>query len=221
MGVEQELGRKTFVGVSVLTRFQRDGLAYQKLVAEPNVDILPLLNDRRDDYKALEITTKHIFGKSAEVLASYTRSHSRTNQVSDYDLDSQTFNTQFQGPLNYDAPDRWVSWGWSPVLARTLIASYLLEYRTGFPFSVFDQNYQLVGFPNSYRLPHVFKLNLGFEKLIGVGGRRIGIRLAVLNVTNHANYTAVDNNIDSPTFLEYGAGVRRSYGLRVRLVRDN
>jgi hypothetical protein len=218
LGVEQEIGRANFVGVSVLSRHQRDGLAYQKLAARRGLSLLPLLNDRRDDYKAVEITIKHVFSRSAEVVGSYTRSHSRTNQALDYNLDSQAFDTQLQGPLNYDAPDRVVSWGWSPVVARTFIASYLLEYRTGFPFSVFDENYQLVGLPNSYRFPHMFRLNLGFEKLIGVAGRRIGVRFAVLNVTNHGNYTAVDNNIASTSFLQYGASVSRSYTVRVRLV---
>jgi hypothetical protein len=218
-GVEQEIGRANFVGISVLSRHQRDGLAYQKLAARRGLSVLPLLNDRRDDYNALEVTMKHVFSRSAEVVASYTRSHSWTNQAFDYNLDSQAFNTELQGPLNYDAPDRVVSWGWSPVVARSFIASYLVEYRTGFPFSVFDENYQLVGLPNSYRFPHMFRLNLGFEKLIGVAGRRIGVRVAVLNVTNHGNYTAVDNNIASATFLQYGASVNRSYTLRVRLVR--
>jgi hypothetical protein len=163
MGVEQEIGRTTFVGVSVLSRRQRDGLAYQKLAARRGLSLLPLLNDRRDDYSALEVTVKHVFSRSAEILASYTRSHSRTNEVFDYNLDSQTFATELQGPLNYDAPDRLVSWGWSPVLARSFIASYLLEYRTGFPFSVFDENYQLVGLPNSYRFPHMF-VELGLRE---------------------------------------------------------
>jgi hypothetical protein len=67
----------------------------------------------------------------------------------------------------------------------------------------------------------MFRLNLGFEKLIRVAGRRIGVRLAVLNVTNHGNYTAVDNNIASPTFLQYGASVSRSYTVRVRLIRGD
>jgi hypothetical protein len=218
MGVEQRIGRANFVGISVLSRRQRDGLAYQKLAARRGLSVLPLLNDRRDDYNATEVTIKRDFSRSAEIVASYTRSHSRTNQVSDYNLDSQAFNTELQGPLNYDAPDRVVSWGWSPVIARSFIASYLVEYRTGFPFSVIDENYQLVGLPNSYRFPHLFRLNLGCEKVIGLAGRRIGIRVAVLNVTNHGNYTAVDNNIASPTFLQYGASVSRSYTVRVRLV---
>jgi hypothetical protein len=221
LGVEQEIGQANFVGISVLSRHQRDGLAYQKLAARRGLSLLPLLNDRRDDYNAVEVTIKHIFSRSAEVVASYTRSHSRTNQALDYNLDSQAFDTQLQGPLNYDAPDRVVSWGWSPVVARTFITSYMLEYRTGFPFSVFDENYQLVGLPNSYRFPHMFRLNLGFEKLIGLAGRRIGVRFAVLNVTNHGNYTAVDNNIASPTFLHYAASVSRSYTVRVRLVPGN
>jgi hypothetical protein len=127
MGVEQEIGRADFVGVSVLSRHQRDGLAYQKLAARRGLSVLPLLNDRRDDYNALEVTIKHVFSRSAEVVASYTRSHSRTNQVFDYNLDSQTFDTELQGPLNYDAPDRVVSWGWSPVVARTFIAMRIIN----------------------------------------------------------------------------------------------
>jgi hypothetical protein len=64
-------------------------------------------------------------------------------------------------------------------------------------------------------------LNLGVEKLIGLAGRRLGVRFAVQNVTNHGNYTAVDNNVASPTFLQYGGSLSRGYTVRVRLIGQN
>src|SRR5579871_5258540 len=66
-------------------------------------------------------------------------------------------------PLHLDTPNRFHTWGWAPLPNRALPAFlrflthetdivYLVEYHTGFPFSVVDQNSFMVGAPNSVRL---------------------------------------------------------------------
>jgi len=63
------------------------------------------------------------------------------------------------GPFAWDTPNRVHMWGWVPMpkralpgrlefLLRNTTAAYLVEYRTGFPFSVVDEEGFLVGAPN-------------------------------------------------------------------------
>ncbi len=221
LGVEQQIALGTFVGSSVLWHSQRAGLAYQKLAAKQNQELLPLLNNRKDDYRGVEVSFRQKVRQSAEVLVSYTRSYTHTNQLFDYDFASQTFTNQYEGPLDSDAPNRIVSWGWTPLLRNSVFLSYLLEYRTGFPFSIYDENYNLVGQPNQQRFPDFFRLNMGIEKALTIKGQRVGVRLAVVNLTGHGNYTVVDNNTASPTFMTFAGALSRSYTVRLRLIGEN
>jgi hypothetical protein len=176
------------------------------------------VNDRHDRYWAAEISYRKSFGTRSEVLASYTRSRATSNQVFDYDLDSGAFTRQFQGPLDWDAPNRFVSWGWASLLWQRLLLSYLVEYRNGFPFSVVDENYQIVGQANHLRFPSFLQLNVGLEKQFRPFGWNVGVRVASLNVTNHFNPITVDNNTTSPGFLDFASSSGRSYTVRVRLI---
>lgn len=217
-GIEQQVGRRDFLTFSILSRNLRDVLAYHKLAASKRLDNLVLLNDRRDRYWAAEVSYRKSFGPRAEALASFTRSHATSNQVFDYDQSSDAFTRQFQGPLDWDAPNRFVSWGWTSLHWQSLLLSYLVEYRNGFPFSVVDENYQIVGQANQIRFPSFLQLNVGVEKQFRLHGWNVGVRVASLNVTNHFNPTTVDNNTTSPDFLAFASSSGRSYTVRVRLI---
>ena len=65
---------------------------------------------------------------------------------SDYSLENPVFAPQMPGPFAWDTPNRVHMWGWAPLpkralpaplefLLRNTTAAYLVEYRTGFPFS--------------------------------------------------------------------------------------
>jgi hypothetical protein len=43
--------------------------------------------------------------------------------------------------------------------------AYLVDWRTGFPFSVHDEAGHVSGEPNSFRFPNYFELNLHIERL--------------------------------------------------------
>src|SRR2546426_8354070 len=78
------------------------------------------------------------------------------------------FRSQQPGPYPWDVPNRFLSWGYLPffklpILKQTEIA-YSLEARTGFPFSVVNNEQQLVGKPDSHRFPEYFSLNVHLEK---------------------------------------------------------
>jgi len=97
-------------------------------------------------------------------------------------------------------------------------AVYLVEYRTGFPFSIVDQNAFLVGSPNSARLPDYFSINLDFERKFRALHYQWAWRFGFNNITNNGNPNAVNNVLGSPQFLTYARGQARAFNVRLKLL---
>ncbi len=218
IGWEQSLGSKDRFAANFTLRNGRYGLAYNREPGSPMENVFVLRNNREDTYRALLLSFRHSFSDKTEVSASYTRSRTRTNQVYDYSLDTLVFNPQEPGPLGWDAPHRFVSSGWTPAPVWNLFLSYYFEYRTGFPFSVVNEQQQVVGSANRLRYPDHASLNIGIEKRVRLFKREWAVRLSVMNLTSHRNPDSVINNIDSPTFMRYAGGQKRSFKARIRLV---
>ncbi len=191
--------------------------------------IYRLTNARSDRYDSLELTLRRTFRGQFEWMAGYTRSSARSNAVIDYSLEDPIFAPQGPGPLPWDAPDRFMTWGWAPFpkrvlpgwlapLAREVNIAYLVEYRSGFPFGIVNEEGFLVGTPNSRRLPGYCNINLHFEKKFRFFHYLWAWRFGINNLTNNGNPNAVNNNVDSPTFLTYGRGQHRAFSVRLRFL---
>lgn len=214
----ERIGAGTLAGVHFIARDEHAGLAYEDLVpAQPGGTFL-LQNNRRDRYRAVDISLRHSFRGSAEVFGDYTRSRARSNEVLDPTLGALFFAAQAPGPLVWDAPNRVLSWGWTPVRLWHLWLSYFLEYRTGFPFSVINQQQQLVGAPNRLHFPDYVSLNLGIEKRFRLASYLWAARLTVVNITDHSNPESVINNIAAPDFLTFAGGQHRALSGRLRFL---
>lgn len=212
------LGRDTQIGLNFTQRSGYYGLAYEKADSPISENIFVLQNNRKDRYRAVQASFRHSFTDKAAISCNYTRSSARTNQVFDYSLGTIVFAPQESGPLGWDAPNRFLSSGWTPIPFWDLFLSYFFEYRTGFPFSIVNEQHQLVGPANSYRFPNYLDLNLGIEKRIRFLTRDWAVRFTILNVTGNDNPSAVINNIDSPDFMKYLGAHKVSFSARLRLV---
>ncbi|MEX2262444.1 MAG: carboxypeptidase regulatory-like domain-containing protein [Bryobacteraceae bacterium] len=212
-------GRRGFTFVNQLAPFSAASLGGGSYL---------LRNWRNDRYDALEFSVRRTFGTS-EWSGGYVRSSARSDAVIDYSLEDPIFAPQGPGPFFWDAPNRFLTWGWVPVprrlaprflerLTRDLEVAYLVEYRTGFPFSVVDEEGFLVGAPNKRRLPAYFNVNLHFEKKFRFLHYLWAWRFGLNNLTNHGNPNVVDNNLDSPGFLSYGRGQQRAFNVRLRFL---
>ena len=215
---EQRILEHTFVDVSFTDRTGRDGLAYENTSPGAAVQLLMLGNQQRDTYRAGEMSVRHQFSEKSEIAFDYTRSSSRTNEAINYTLGSIFYAPQLPGPLPWDAPNRIVSHGWTPLHFWNLLGSYLLEYHTGFPFNAVDQEEQLVGLPGSQRFPAYFSLDLGVEKRFHFLHREWALRLTGINVTGHKDPDSVINNVDAPVFPVFAGGQGRALTVRLRLV---
>jgi len=68
------------------------------------------------------------------------------------------------------------------------------------------------------RYPNYLSLNVGVEKRLRLFAREWAVRISIMNLTNHHHPDGVINNIDSPDFMRYLGGQRRTFTGRIRLV---
>ena len=156
---EQKLPRTTYLRIELMDRRARNIWTF----INPGASTLPdgpfsgqfiLTNNRRDHYDSAGLTLRHVFKQNHVVFASYTRSRALTNADFGYNLDNVLFSPQAGGPLAWDAPNRFLSWGWLP-LTHKIDAAYTLDWRTGFPFTLQNDSQEVVGAPDSQRFPNL------------------------------------------------------------------
>ena len=87
---------------------------------------------------------------------------------------------QQSGPLGWDTPNRVISWGWLPVplpqFKKRWDFVYTFDWRTGFPFTSVDDNYQVVGAAGSRRFPNYLAFSPGLEWRFHFRGSYFGLR---------------------------------------------
>jgi hypothetical protein len=191
--------------------------------------IFQLSNLRRSRYDAVDFSIRRTFAGQFEWFLGYTRSSTRTNAAVDYSLENPIFAPQMPGPLAWDTPNRVHMWGWVPLpkrllpgrlgwLTRDTTASYLVEYRTGFPFNVVNEDGFLIGQPGSYRFPNYFNINFALERRFRALHYLWAWRFGYMNITGNSNPNVVDNVQGTPKFLTYGPGQARAFNVRLRLL---
>ncbi len=233
--VERKLPFEIFGRVNLTHRIGTHGFTFVgDSLVEPflpfsRANFYSLSNARRDEYNAAEFTIRRTFAKQYEWSAGYTRSSARSNSVIDYNLENPIFAAQSRGPFPWDAPHRFVTWGWAPIQSRwfpkflrpvigeTAIA-FLAEYRTGFPFSIVNEEGVLIGAPNHMRLPSYFDINFDLERRFRLLHYLWEWRVGLNNATNNGNPNVVNNNIDSRSFLSYGRGQPRAVAVRLHFI---
>ena len=218
LGWQQKFAHSTLLTLSFLARNGAHGFAYlDQNPAQPGGTFL-LEDSRKDRYRSATASARHVFSESMEIYGAYTRSIARSNEVLNPALGSIFYAAQQSAPVAWDAPNRFLSWGWAPTYIWGIQLSYFFDYRTGFPYSVINLQQQLVGPPNSARFPVYASLNLGIEKKFGFRGYLWGVRVEAVNALNRQNPDTVVNNFDAPNFRTFSGGQSRAVTLRVRFI---
>ncbi len=219
-GVERKLPGELYTQLEFIGKQGHDAPVYVnscRTAADCFSGVFRLENIKRDRYHAAEVSVRRSFRGGHLLFASYTRSAARSNAVFNFNVENPVFSPQAAGPLPWDTPNRFLSWGFLP-LVRGFDLAYTLDWHSGSPFSVVNQNQQLVGAAGSHRFPTYFSLNLALETKLHVFGYLWSLRAGFNDITNRHNPFAVDNNIDSPHFLAFSAIQERSLTARIRLL---
>jgi hypothetical protein len=123
-------------------------------------------------------------------------------------------------PLSFDARHRFLLYGQLDFKHDIRIAP-LIEIRSGFPYSAFDERLNFVGARNQAgRFPTYLSLDLqitkGF-KLPFFDNKKARIGIALFNLTNHFNPRDVQSNLTSPNFGKFynslGTAVKAKFDL--------
>jgi len=183
-----------------------------------------LQNTRDDHYDAFQIALRHNFRENYSVMGSYTRSSATSNQALDFNVDNPILSAQQAGPYSWDTPNRFLSWGYVPFFKLPVLhqfeLAYSMEARTGFPFSVFTDQQELIGKAGAQRFPEYFSLNLQLEKRFHLLGYFLALRGGFDDITGRCNPFVVNSVIDpvshpNPTFT---ACQGRAFTSRIRLL---
>src|SRR5215471_735401 len=191
-------------------------------IVDPELDYLGtsaivLRSNGNASYRALELTSRFNLKKDDAFYVSYVRSRSRgdLNDFNTYfgDWSNPIIRTNQYSNLPFDVPNRLVAWGKIGLPKRSSI-SPIIEWRSGFPFSVRDEQQSFVGVRNSdqTRFPNFFSVDLEMAKEIQLT-KKYGVRLSVtgFNLTNHFNPRDVHANVADPQFRSFFAPYHRYF----------
>lgn len=193
----------------------------------PNDGLLFLENSGRSRYRELQAVARFRFQESRNIYLSYVRSQSLGNL--------NDFNTYFgnqkhpvirpdeYGKQPYDVPNRLLFWG-DFGLPFDIVATPVLDWRSGFPFSLLNEQQDFVGPRNEGgRYPQLMTLDLLVTKGLSIPFRgkkykgRAGF--TIFNITNHWNPRDVQNNLDAAQFGTFYNSADRSVRLKFEFVK--
>jgi hypothetical protein len=217
VALERKLPADIYVKVEYIRKREIHGFVYQLTDASTLNGNFELTNTRQDHYDGFQISGRHAFRNGHMVAASYVRSHARSNEVLDFNVDNPQFSPQQPGPSPWDTPNRFLSYGLLP-LVRGFDLAYSTEIRSGVPLNVVDDQQRLVEPPGSRRFPTWFTLNTHVEKRLHAFGCYWAIRGGFNNVTGRKNWIFVNNDINSPDFLTYSVYNGRAFTGRIRFL---
>jgi len=223
VGLEKKLLAALYLKAEFLEKRGSRGFVYNTLNSAAGGNFI-LQNTRDDHFDAFQITLRHNFRGTYSVMGSYTRSSAHSNQALDFNVDNPVLSAQQPGPYSWDAPNRFLSWGYVPFFKLPVIhqmeLAYSMEARTGFPFSLFTNQQELIGKAGAQRFPDYFSLNLQLEKRFHLLRYYLALRGGFDDITGRCNPFVVNSIIDpvshpNPTF---NACQGRAFTSRIRLL---
>jgi hypothetical protein len=223
VGVEQKLPWRLIAGANFIDKHTSRLFSFSNQSGSPNLagDYL-LTNQRQDRYYSFEVDARRLFANNYTIFASYTRSSARTNAMIDFLPTPSPLGPQQSGPLAWDTPSRFISWGWLPVAILRLEKNwdfvYSFEIRTGFPYTSINAADQVAGAAGSRRFPEYVNFSPGLEWKFHFRGAYFGLRGVMENGTGAANASVVNNNVDSPMYGAFSEPEGRAFTARLRLI---
>jgi hypothetical protein len=223
--VDREWIRNLFVRVGYQQRQARREFVLNPIASESEQSILGLDNSGRSRYREFQVMTRYRFRERDEFTASYVHSSAEgdLNDFNSYfgNFENPVIKANERSRLPWDSPYRFIFWGEFHVKYRLTLAP-VLDIRTGFPYSIIDEDRNFIGARNrAGRYPTFTSLDMQVTRTFSLAGRwnkyQADIGLKVFNVTNHFNPRDFQNNVASDGFGGFSNGVGRKYGMRVTL----
>jgi hypothetical protein len=223
--VDREWLRNFFVRVGYQQRQATREFILNPRPSTAGETILGLDNSGRSRYRELEVTTRYRFREHDEFVASYVHSssHGDLNDFNSYygNFENPIIQANERSRLPWDVPNRFIFWGTFNLKYGMTVAP-VLDIRSGFPYSIIDEDRNFVGPRNlAGRYPSFTSLDMQVTRSINLPGRwskyRAELGVKVFNLLNHFNPRDFQNNIASDAFGGFYNGVGRKYGMRLTI----
>lgn len=226
VGLEQELPGRIFVKANLIEKRVSDAFTYANLTQPAAMaGNFVLTNGRVDHDRMEEIEARHTFRDNYTLFGAYTHSTAHTNAAIDYIPTISMLGPQQPGPLDWDTPNRVLSWGWMPFLLPYFKKNwdfvYTMDWHTGFPYTAINANHEVVGDANAHRFPNYTSFSPGLEWRFHFRGMYLGLRGVLENVTDSMNPYVVYNVVDSPLYGTFSEPMGRAITARIRLIGSN
>jgi len=220
--LDQELLPHVIARVSYLTSRTYNQFIVNPVTLSATDGLLLLSNLGGSRYHEFETTLRVRPSGKVDVNISYVNSSARgdlNTMASVYvPFEQPVIQQNLFGTLPTNVPERVVSWA-ALKLPRKITLSPVIDWHSGFPYSIFDVQQNYVGPPNNRRFPTFTSLDVNVSKdftvpfLPWVRHHALRGSVRVFNVTNHSNPRDVYNTLTSPAFLHYAGFQHRSYDL--------
>lgn len=229
VAAESALPHGFMARVDLTSRQGSRGFTFDQYFASPVLNEYIANNSQHASYRAAEVTIRRTFRAKYQWAASYTRSSARSNAIIGYTIENPLLTPQAGGPEPWDAPNRFLMWGWAPIQKKWFPGVFqrivgdtdlqlLTDYHTGFTFNSTTENGYLAGAPNSRRFPDFFSLNLAVERRFHFHGYLWAWRVGAVNVLARSNPNVVNSDYDSPEYLTFQRGQGRALNFRLRFI---
>lgn len=211
------IARASFLASKTYNEFTVDP---QALTSTSGVLLLSNLGKSR--YREFEATLRFRPSDKVDFNISYVNSQARgdLNTLGSVYVpyEQPVIQPNLFATLPTNVPDRVVTWGRFK-LPREVIVGPLLDWHSGFPFSIYDDLQNYVGPPNSRRFPTFLSLDSLVSKdfrisfLPWVRQHKLRGSVRIFNITNHGNFRDVYNTVTSPYFGDYAGFQHRFFDL--------
>ncbi len=217
--LDRELKPGLDVRVGYRERYGSEELVVDRIVEEGR-GTMRLSSEGKSAHREFGVTFRVSRGTN-ELFLSYSKSRSTG--------DLNNFGTLYQNlrnPLVFenedslfelDVPHRMLVWGtWT--LPKDIEIGPGFEWRSGFPYTVLDEQYLPVGPRNrGGRFPNFFSLDVRVTKGMTIKGRKIRVGVQAFNLGSHFNPRDVVASQGSPRYGEFLNSVDMGISLRVTL----
>ncbi|MDT5121892.1 MAG: hypothetical protein QOC96_1374 [Acidobacteriota bacterium] len=217
--LERAVSKNLVARISYLQRSTTNELIVRPHVMAPDWGTFRLSSRGRSQYRELQMLAVYSSPRLGNWNASYVWSSARgdLNTADNFltDLPAFVIRPNQYGPLSFDAPHRFLIYG-QKSLPHDINISPALEIRSGFPYSIVNEQLDFVGARNEAgRFPTFLSLDAQITKGFRVPGfenHKMRVGVAVFNITRHFNPRDVQNNLGSTHFGQF----YNSQGLSVR-----
>jgi hypothetical protein len=220
VGYDNHIHHSFSYHVGVLDREGTHQLIVEPVVTAAGGEYV-LTSSGRSHYLQEELGVHLERGSHADVTASYVHSNAQedlNSLLNFFDVIPQPIVGENQyAPAMADARHRFLMRG--RLMPNGWLFAGTVDWRSGLPYSVVDEDLEFVGERNSQRFPTYFRVDAGFERRMTIKKLHPWIGLHVSNALNSFLPADVQANLGSPAFGEFYNSVYREYRIRIRVER--